>query len=424
MHGMRALPHTGNGMNEQTGNLVIIGGGYVASQVSSVLRRSEFQGAICIVGDEAFLPYQRPPLSKRALAGQLTEQALALRSPDFYKTNRIEVLTGKRALAIDRPARRLVLDDGATIAYDKAVIATGSRMRTLTVPGADAAGICYLRTIEDLQTIRQRLADTRKVAIVGGGFIGLEVAATLRELGKEVTLLEVQDRLMARAVSKTVSDFYFKLHTSRGVRIRLGTRVLQIMSEDGGTRKILCDDGETCTADLIIAGIGGIPNDDIAASAGLACDNGVLVDEYLTSSDPDILAAGDCANFFNLRLQRRQRLESVQNAMDQGNALAELLCGRRKPYDALPWFWSDQFNTKLQIAGMASEYDEVVCAGDTGKNAFTCFYGKNGRLVAAESVNRISDHMICKRLLSREEPVSMHEIRKHLADLRALEGRT
>ncbi|MEP4031296.1 FAD-dependent oxidoreductase [Roseibium polysiphoniae] len=378
--------------------VVIIGAGQAGAQVAQSLRQGGFEGPIRLIGDEVTPPYQRPPLSKKYLLGEIGSEALLLRPPAFYTTQNIDLIPGTSVSSIDRGAQRLSLENGDTIGYDKLVIATGTRARHAPISGADLAGVVTLRTIADVDAIRERLMAGQKIAIVGAGYIGLEVAAVANQLGKDVTVIEAQDRPMKRVVSPFISEFYSALHREKGVELRLGTGVEAIVGEDAVTGVEVAG-GEIVPADLVLVAIGAEPNDDLAGAAGLETDNGIIVDGAGLTSDDKIYAAGDCTRFYSNRYGRSVRMESVQNAIDQAKIVAQSIVGEDVDYDPLPWFWSDQYDIKLQIAGLSDGYDETRTIGEPKDNKFYVAYLKDGRLIAVDSVNSPRSHMMARRVI-------------------------
>lgn len=378
-----------------TTNLLVIGAGHAAGQLAVSLRQSGFDGHITIVGDEPLPPYQRPPLSKKYLAGELDSDRLLVKPAAFYVDNDIELVLGRQVSAIDRGAKTATLDDGSSLSWDKLVLATGSSVRRLNAPGCDLAGIHYLRTAADVDSIRDEFASGRRLVIVGGGYIGLEVAAIAVAGGLEVHIVEQMPRLLSRVASAEISGFYERVHSEAGVDIHLDCAVLAF----GGSRHVQTvsvSDGRELGADLVIVGIGIVPNTQLASDAGLACDNGILVDEFCRTSDPDILAIGDCTNHPNPILKRRLRLESVPNALEQARTAAATLCGESRAYAQVPWFWSDQFDLKLQIVGLTDGYDQTVIRGSMADNRFACFYLREGQLIAVDAVNSPREFMFSK----------------------------
>lgn len=382
-----------------TAPVVIAGAGQAGVRAAETLRKLGCEEPIIMLGDERHAPYQRPPLSKKFLLGEMSEAQLFLQGEAFFAQNGIELITDCRVLSIEPHERRLHVSGGrAPLAYGKLLLATGSRARTLNLPGAEGAGVETLRSIDDVIRLREKLAGAQQVAIIGGGYIGLEVAAVLRTLDKPVIVLEAQERLLGRVVSPVVSDFFLRLHRARGVDIRLNARVARLHG-DGSATVIELADGERIAADLVLAAIGGLANEELARDAGLPCRDGILVDEYGCAS-PDILAAGDCTRFPVARYGRHVRLESVQNASDQARAAAQAMMGQPVAYDPVPWFWSDQYDIKLQIAGLSEGYDRIAVEGDESANAFAVSYFKDDQLIAVDAVNMPRAHMQARRSLA------------------------
>jgi 3-phenylpropionate/trans-cinnamate dioxygenase ferredoxin reductase subunit len=382
--------------------IVIAGGGQASVQAVDTLRRKGFTGKIVLIGEEPWLPYQRPPLSKKYLAGALERDRLLLKPPNFYESHAVETLLGRRVEEISRREQRLRLDDGSTSAYDALLIATGSRPRPLAVPGTDLAGVHFLRTVADVERIRADWAPGRRLVIVGGGYIGLEVAATARELGLEVTVLEMADRVMNRVVCPQISTFYEAEHARHGVRILRNARVHALAAAPGSkrVRAVVTGDGEEHPADCVVLGCGALPADELAIAAGLTCENGIVVDERCRTSDPVIFAAGDCTSHPSLRYGRRLRLESVDNAFEQGASAALNMLGLETVHDKVPWFWSDQYDLKLIIVGIGQGYDTVVMRGDPATHAFSACYLRDGELISIDSINSPKDQMAARKLIA------------------------
>lgn len=389
-------------------------------QTVDSLRREGFEGGITLVSEESWLPYQRPPLSKKYLAGALELERLFFRPEAFYADREVTLMLDTRVTAIDRVAGSVRLADGHrrghnadhkedhsndSLSYDALVLATGARVRTLQVPGAQLPGVFTLRGLDDANALRARLAEAGSVAIIGAGFIGLEVAAVGRELGLEVTVIEREERVLPRSVSPIVSEFLQDVHVRNGVALRLGVGVSRILGETQATGVALSD-GTEVACDLVLVGVGVVPNVELAQSAGLACDNGICVDQHCRTADPAIFAVGDCTQHFNPIYRRRLRLESVQNAVDQARVAAANLVGRAVVYSEVPWFWSDQFDIKLQMVGLASGYNDIVVRGRRETAEFSVFYFDNNTLLAVDSVNRPADHMAGRKLLSSGVQVS------------------
>jgi 3-phenylpropionate/trans-cinnamate dioxygenase ferredoxin reductase component len=384
------------------GQIVIVGAGQAADQAIHTLRRKGFTGKLVVVGDEPWLPYQRPPLSKKYLAGALERDRLVLRPLQFYADHSVETRLGRRVEEISRDSRRVRMDDGSSLPYDALLLATGSRPRPLTVPGADLAGVYQLRTIGDVERIRADFAVGQRLVIIGGGYIGLEVAATARELGLDITVLEMADRVMNRVTCKEVSSFYETEHAHHGVRIITNSKVQALAgnSKSGRVKAVLTDDGAEHPADLVIVGVGVAAADELAVQANLECSNGIVVDEYCRTADPVIYAAGDCTNHPNLHYGRRLRLESVDNAFEQGVSAAHNLLGTPTVHDKVPWFWSDQYDLKMIIVGLCQGHDTVIVRGSAASRSFSACYLRAGELIAIDSVNSPKDQMAARKLIA------------------------
>ncbi|MGB6604208.1 MAG: FAD-dependent oxidoreductase [Steroidobacteraceae bacterium] len=381
--------------------IVIVGAGQAAMQAVDTLRRRGFTGQLTLVGEEPWLPYQRPPLSKKYLAGALERERLSLRPAHFFAEHQVQTHLGRRATDIAPHAHHVRLDDGLVLPYDALVLATGSRPRRLAVPGADLAGVHYLRTVADADRIRAECSPGRRLVVVGGGYIGLEVAATARELRLDVTVLEMAERVMNRVTCPEVSSFYESEHARRGVRIRCRETLRALHGDGAGrVRAAVTDQGGEYPADLVVVGVGVAPADELAKAAGLECENGVVTDVHCRSSDTAIYAAGDCASHLNRRYGRHLRLESVDNAFEQGTTVALNLLGSPTPHDKVPWFWSDQYDLKLIIVGVAHAYDRVILRGDPATRSFSVCYLRGGELVAIDTVNSPKDQMAARKLIA------------------------
>ena len=380
--------------------IVVIGAGQAAGQAAASLRQEGFEGEITIIGDEAQAPYQRPPLSKAYLSGEVGLDRVLVRPENFYADKGINLQTGVRVESINRAEKTIATSTGSTLSYDKLLIATGSRPRILNIEGSDLEGLHYLRTVDDVDGIRTAMEAAKNVCIVGGGYIGLEVAAVAKKAGHNVTVLEMEDRILQRVTTPEMSEFYHALHTGRGVDIRVNTMVSGFAGENGRVTSVLCGD-ESIPADLVIVGIGIIPNVELAEAAGLTCDNGIVVNDHCQTSDPDIYAAGDCTNHPNPILDRRLRLESVPNAMEQARTACSNMLGGDKTYAAVPWFWSDQYELKLQMVGFSADGDQSVLRGDKTSNEFAVFYLKDGNVVAVDAVNSPKEFMVAKQLYGK-----------------------
>ncbi len=400
---------------------VIVGAGHAGVQAAASLREEGFEDRIILLSDENGLPYQRPPLSKAFLKGEMDILGLPLRAEAFFRDHRIDLRRGVGATRIDRRSQRVETNDGSAIGYGHLILATGARQRRLDAPGVDLPGIFALRSIADATEIRERIGAGRKLVIIGAGFIGLEIAATAAGLGAEATVVEIA-RPMGRAVSPLMSDFFLKAHAAFGVRLRLGLGVAAIKGVQKAQAVVLTD-GEVLPADLVILAVGVTAEDALARASGLECANGVVVDDLLRTSDPAISAIGDCVDFPNAALGFRTRLESVQNAVDQGRCIAARLAGKPTPYDALAWFWSDQGDLKLQIAGLSHGVDKWVVRGDPTTRAFSAFGFRAGKLAVVESVNRAGDHAAAKRIIGTPKTLTPEEAAEPAFDLRALAKR-
>ncbi|RJO70757.1 pyridine nucleotide-disulfide oxidoreductase [Nocardia panacis] len=383
--------------NRTAAPMVIVGAGHAGVQVASSLRERGFADPIVLIDAQARTPYQRPPLSKEYLNGAAPDPA-PLRHRQFYDSNNIQ-LRPVQATRIDPHARIVGLDSGEQLEYRYLVLATGAGNRVLDVPGADAPRVRYLRTLDDARALRENLATATDIVVIGAGFIGLEAAAAARKSGCRVRVVDTADRVMARAVSPATSSRMMRVHSREGVIFHLGRSVRELLGT--GPLKVRLDDGTTLPADLVIVGVGVTPATQLAQDAGLTIENGVSVNEFLQTSDPDIFAIGDCASFPDPRATTRTRLESVQNAVDQGKFVAGHILGDRAAYHALPWFWTHQYSTKLQIAGHLSRSDESLQLGEP--EAFSILHFQAGSLVAVESFNRPGDHVAARRILAGAE---------------------
>jgi 3-phenylpropionate/trans-cinnamate dioxygenase ferredoxin reductase subunit len=399
--------------------VAIIGAGQAGFQAGASLRDAGFAGRVILIGDEPVVPYQRPPLSKSYLAGQSGADDLWLRPAEFYARQQIDLVCGDAVTAIDRGQRCLHLASGIEFSWDHLVFATGAGCRPLAVPGAELDGVLTLRTLADADALRQRLDQAREVVVVGAGFIGLEFASVALARGTLVHIIEVTRQPMGRVVSMPVSRFFTEAHIGWGAEVALGTGVVRILGAAGRVTGVETSDGRRIPADLVLICIGVIPNAQLAGSAGLAIDDGIIVDEYLMTSDPAISAIGDCANFPTPFAPVRVRLESVQNAVDQGRCVADRLAGRPVPYQKVPWFWSDQGDLKLQIAGITIGHDTSVLRGDPADRNFSVFCFRGRRLIGVESVNRTADHVIARRLLAGDPALSPEQAADEGFDLRA-----
>jgi 3-phenylpropionate/trans-cinnamate dioxygenase ferredoxin reductase component len=403
------------------GAVLVVGAGHAGFQLATSLRQQGFKERIGLVNDEAHLPYQRPPLSKAYLKGTGGPDSLMFRPDKFYRDQNVELISD-RAVSIDRAARKLLLASGSSLEYGHLVLATGARNRLLDIPNANHEDVRYLRTLDESEALRQRIAPSQRVVVIGAGFIGLEFAATARAKGLEVDVLELGTRVMARAVTAEISEFFQVRHIAAGIRIHLGVQATSIESDGVSVTGVSLSDGRHVPADLVVVGVGVLPNVELAAEAGLAVAAGIIVDEHLLTSDPNISAIGDCALFASHRFGGSLRLESVQNATDHARCVAARLTGDAKAYDGLPWFWSDQGPDKLQIAGLTTGYDRVVVRGDPSQASFSAFCYKSGHLVGVESVNRASDHVFGRKILGLNRTIEPEQAADTGFDLKAALG--
>lgn len=400
-------------MNE---HLVIVGGGQAATQAVQTSRELGFAGDITVLAGEDYPPYQRPPLSKKYLSGELPRERLFLKPDRFYTDRGVELELGTVVEEIEPEKSRLRLADGRRVDYDHLLLATGSRVRALEVPGSELDGIHYLRTISDVDAISGSLQEEAEIVVVGGGYIGLEIAAVFTGLGHRVTLLEAADRILGRVVCGKTAQFLHDVHSAAGVRIHCDAHVAAFTGSSGvsGVRTTA---GHEYACDCVVIGIGILPNTDVAAAAGLATENGIHVDACARTEHERILAAGDCTNHPHPWVGTRVRLESVQNAIEQGKAAARSLVGAPSAFDDVPWFWSDQYDIKLQIAGLALQYDETVLRGSIDERRFAVYYLRNGHPVAVDAVNSPRDYVNARKLLAEESKIPAEAIADTTVDL-------
>ncbi|MEQ1885964.1 MAG: FAD-dependent oxidoreductase [Bryobacteraceae bacterium] len=398
-------------------SVVIVGAGQAGLEAAAALRSQGHEGSLTLIGEEARAPYQRPPLSKDYLSGKTDGESLPLRADIFYNNNRIDLITAEKVTAIHRAIHQVECASGRRFSYGKLILATGARNRALSIRGAPH--VRYLRSWEETDAIRARVEHVSSAAVIGGGFIGLEVAAALRAREKQVTLIEAGERLMARAVSPTLSDFFLQLHQNHGVDIRFQASVTAVQPND-----VLLSDGTKIPADLTVAGIGVIPNQELAAAAGLTVGNGIVVDELLRTSDSNIYAIGDCAehpNRFAAGINSgRVRLESVQNAVDQAKCVARGILGNPSPYEEVPWFWTDQFGVRFQMAGLSTGYDQAVVRGKIESAKFSVFYFNQSILLAVDSVDKFADHIAARKLLANRSKITPEQAADETMDLKKL----
>ena len=400
--------------------VVVVGAGHGGFQVAASLRQNGFDGAVTLIGDEPQLPYQRPPLSKDYLDGKIGLDLLLMRPETFFADQRIELMMGVAVREIDRAGKTLALSDGGRLDYDHLVLATGARNRVPPLPGIELDGVCYLRNRAETEALKQRLAACRNAVVIGAGFIGLEFAAIARGKGALVHIVELVDRVMARVVCPDTSAYFAEAHRKSGVAFSFGARVERIAGEGGRVTHVVLSDGRNLAADLVLISIGVIPNEELAAAAGLKVENGVAVDAQLLTTDPNISAIGDCASFSSRHsLRNPVRLEAVQNAADHARCVAGRLVGKPYAYEALPWFWSEQGPLRLQIAGLTTGFQQVVLRGDYEKGEYSAFCYAGDRLLGIESVNKPADHAFARRLLAAGRAVTPAQAADLSFDLRA-----
>jgi 3-phenylpropionate/trans-cinnamate dioxygenase ferredoxin reductase subunit len=387
-----------------TERILIVGAGQSGMQIADTLREEGFEGEITMIGDESALPYQRPPLSKAFLYGEADEESLQFRNQKFYQDNRIDLILGDAVVAISTAPGKPVATtaSGRKVEFDRMALAPGSTPRRLTAAGSDLDGVLYLRSLEDAKALKARWADAQDVVVIGGGFIGLEVAAVASKAGKTVTVLEGADRMMARAVCPITSEYFKAAHERRGASVVLNARIAGFDGSGDKVSAVRLEDGTSIRADIVMVGIGVLARTEVANLLGIELENGAIsVDEFAQTSNPLVVAAGDAVMLPNpTGAPGRVRLESVQNAVDQAKVAARTLLGKREPYHALPWFWSDQADLKLQIAGLSTGYDQTVLRGNPDSDAFSVLYYRGGRLIAIDCVNQVSDFMAVRRCLS------------------------
>ena len=400
--------------------IIIVGAGHAGFQVAASLRQLGFEGAIALLGDEAALPYQRPPLSKDYLDGKIGLDLLLMRPEAFYRDHRIDYFPGTRVSEIDRAEKSVLLASGERLPYGHLVLATGARNRVPALPGIELDGVCYLRTLTETAELRDRLAAASHIVVIGAGFIGLEFAAVARTHDKQVHIVELTDRAMGRVVSHATSGFFAEAHRRTGVQFRFGAQAARIAGHRGRVDHVELASGETLPADLVLVSIGVVPNGELAAAAGLAVANGIVVDAELLTADSNISAIGDCAAFpCRHAAGQPTRLEAVQNAADHARCVADRLVGKPHPYGALPWFWSEQGKLRLQIAGLTTGHDQTVPRGTIESGEFSVFCYKGGTLLGVESINRPADHAHARRLLAAGRTVTPEQAADASYDLRA-----
>ncbi|EJM21094.1 NAD(FAD)-dependent dehydrogenase [Pseudomonas sp. GM21] len=392
--------------------VLIVGGGQAAAQTAFALRQQGFAGSVLLISDEPVLPYQRPPLSKQFLRGEVSLESLQLWPATAYEQASIETRLSTRVVRVLPDLRQVELDDGSRLGYGKLVLATGGRARRLALPGSELTGIDVLRTQQDVLAIREAMQVGQHLVIVGGGYVGLEVAAVASESGQVVTVLEQAERVLARVTAPQLSEFYEKLHRRHGVNVMTNAAVVGFQADATGKKvaAVLLDDGRVIAADQVIVGVGLIPNTELAEQAGLALENGIRIDNGCRTSDPHIYAAGDCANHPCGFFGRRMRLESVPNANEHARCIAANLCGQQQQLEALPWFWSDQYGLKLQMAGLSEGHDQFILRGAPAEGQFSAFYLKDGKVIAVDCVGRPAEFMQARRLIQQRVAVQVAQL--------------
>ena len=400
-------------------NLVIVGGGQSAAQCVLTLKRNDFKNKITLISEEKHIPYQRPPLSKEYLSDEVALERVYMKSKEFYDQNNVEIISSTKVIAIDRSKKSLTLSNTENLQYENLVLATGSRVRKLEVEGSHLSNINYLRTIEEADQLKKYFKLGKKLVVIGAGYIGLEVAAAAIKKGLGVTVIEMADRVMNRTVDPIISKYFDSLHRSKGAEIILNA-ALERFEGRKEVEKVICSNGKILEADGVVVGVGIIPNQEIAKSAGLNCNNGIVVDEFGRTEDPFIFACGDCTNHPNPSLNKNLRLESVHNALEQAKTVAFSLIGKPEKYDQIPWFWSDQYEEKLQIVGLSGDHDEIVTRGSMAEGNFMLFFLKKGELIAINSVNNPKEFLISKKLVANKLKISSDVLCDQSTDLKNL----
>ena len=389
---------------------VIVGASHAAAMLAPSLRQQGWQGRIIVVGAEASIPYHRPPLSKDYLAGAKSLEEILIRPAKVYEKSEVEFILETSVEAIDRDNKTVRLSNNETLSYDKLALTVGSKVRKVNLPGVDLDGVFYLRDLKDVERLSAHISSGANAVIVGGGYIGLETAAVLNGKGMNVTVLEMMERVLQRVTAPALSEFYTRIHEEEGVNIRCGIGVTGFKG-NGRVSKVLCSDGSEFSADLVIIGVGILPNTELAEAAGLRVENGIVVNAQAQTSDPDIFAAGDCTFHHNPVYDRWVRLESVQNATDQSRVIAGVACGKEMSYNTVPWFWSEQYDLMLQIAGLSQGYDEIITRGDPGNGrSFAAFYLRAGRVIAVDAVNRPQEFMFTKKLIPAQKTIDKEKL--------------
>lgn len=386
-------------------NIVIIGGGQAAVSAITSLRHHGYDGSITLVGDELFLPYQRPPLSKAYMKGELARERLFFKQAGWYDGQCVRLHVGTRVNAIDRTKKTIDTDSGKHFDYDALIVATGSRARRLQIPGVDLSKVFDLRTLADVEKIRPTIIKGNKIVVIGGGYIGLEAAAAARQIGVDVTVLEYAPRVLARVTSAVISEFYEKEHRANGIDIRTNARIAALRGTAGQVTGVELQDGSILATDAVLIGVGIVPNQELAEAAGIDCNDGIIVDRDARTSDPHVYAAGDCTRRPLVHYDGVSRLESVHNAVEQGKLAAAAILGKPRPAEECPWFWSDQFDLKLQIAGLSNSFDECFVRGEPDERKFAVFYFRSGNLIAVDAINSPQEFVIARKLIAAGQTV-------------------
>ena len=390
--------------------VLIVGGGHAGANTAFALRKDGFDGEIIIISDEGYLPYHRPPLSKDFLKQNLAIEKMSFKSADFYEEQKISINLDTQINSIDLTSNHAITED-ASFNFDYLVFATGASPRLLPMENADSKNLFYLRQITDVLSMHKQITPHKEIVLIGGGYIGLEVASAMIELGLKVTILEAEERILQRVTSPEVSQFYNDFHSKKGVRIICNAKITNLNAENQMINSVSLESGETLAADIVLVGIGAIPNTQLAASIGLECENGIKTDQYCRTSIPNILAVGDCTSSFNSLYNKEFRLESVPNALAQSKVASSSILGNELFNNEMPWFWSDQYDLKLQMAGLSSGYDECHIIGDTDSAEFIACYGKEGYLIAVDSVNQSRQFMLFKKALGNGFKLEMSLIK-------------
>jgi 3-phenylpropionate/trans-cinnamate dioxygenase ferredoxin reductase subunit len=402
-----------------TDTVIIVGASHAGAQSIDSLRRDGFKGRIVLIGDEPYLPYQRPPLSKKYLLGELPIERLAIRAPTFYEQHQVEVRLNSRVTSIDSTKKCVRLANGEELEYADLILCTGSRVRKLTCPGCDLKGVHYVRTVDDIKKMQPEFGAGKRMVVIGAGYIGLETAAAARKLGLEVTVLEMADRCLNRVTAPVVSEFYARRHAQSGVQILTGTRVEAVLGSER-VAAVKCADGTQIPAEIVVVGVGIVPEVELALAAGIKCDNGIVVDQNCRTSAPNIYAAGDCTYHPSVRYGGHVRLESVDNAVEQARVAAANICGKALGHGHTPWFWSDQYEVKLQTAGLMQGHDKQVVRGDPLTGQFSVWYLKAGELLAVDAINRPGDFMTGKKWITERKHPDFVKLADTALDLKSL----